>query len=82
MWSWVPSVNLSSEIDQIPLSPETAISGHTLNTGIYIDTLLFILKVKKINNNLICFVVDNLINMCKWNINSKTECFRSSLPRN
>lgn len=69
MWSWVPSVNLSSEIDQIPLSPETAISGHTLNTGIYIDTLLFILKVKIINYILICFVVGNFIYMCVCNIN-------------
>lgn len=45
MWSWVPSVNLTSEINEVPLSLETVISGHTLNTGIYIDTLYFILKV-------------------------------------
>lgn len=45
MWSWVPSVNLTSEVNELPLNSETAVSGHTLNTGIYIDTLLFILKV-------------------------------------
>lgn len=45
MWSWVPSVNLTSEVNELPLGPDSVISGHTLNTGIYIDTLLFILKV-------------------------------------
>lgn len=48
MWSWVPSVNLSSEVNELPLSYETAVSGHTLNTGIYIDTILFILKVSNL----------------------------------
>lgn len=47
MWNWVPSVSLTSEVNDLSLSPETAISGgHTLNTGIYIDTLLFVLKIK------------------------------------
>jgi len=46
MWNWVPSVNLTSEVNDLSLSPEAAISGaHTLNTGIYIDTLVFVLKV-------------------------------------
>jgi len=45
MWNWVPSVNLSSEVNDYSLSPEAVINGHTLNTGIYIDTLLFVLKV-------------------------------------
>lgn len=45
MWSWVPSINLASEFNEVPLSPETVISGHTLNIGIYIDTLFFIFKV-------------------------------------
>lgn len=45
MWSWVPSVNLAGDVNEVPLNPETVVSGHTLNTGIYIDTLIFILKV-------------------------------------
>lgn len=45
MWSWVPSVNLTSEVNEFTLGPNTLISGHTLNTGIYIDSLLFTLKV-------------------------------------
>jgi len=46
MWNWVPSVNLTDEVNDLSLNPEAAISGgHTLNTGIYIDTLLFVLKV-------------------------------------
>lgn len=45
MWSWVPSVNLTSEVNELPLNSETAVTGHTLNTGIYVDTLFFILKV-------------------------------------
>jgi len=47
MWSWVPSVNLTTEVNEVPLSPESVVSGHTLNTGFYIDTLLFIFKVSK-----------------------------------
>ncbi|XP_025418587.1 vacuolar protein sorting-associated protein 13B-like [Sipha flava] len=46
MWSWVPNVNLSSEVNELPFSSEAAVSGHSLNTGIYIDTLLFIFKIK------------------------------------
>lgn len=45
IWSWVPSVNLTTEFNEVPLSPDTVVSGHTLNTGIYIDTLYIILKV-------------------------------------
>jgi len=51
MWSWVPSVNLTSEVNESTLSPDTVVSGHTLNTGIYIDSLLFILKVSSVNNS-------------------------------
>lgn len=50
MWNWVPSVNLNSEVNDLSLNPEAAISGgHTLNTGIYIDTLLLVLKVSNYN---------------------------------
>jgi len=46
----MPSVNLTTEVNYIYPSPEAAISGsHTLNTGIYIDTLLFVLKVSDYN---------------------------------
>lgn len=45
MWSWVPNVNLTSDVNELPLNTDTVTSGHTLNIGIYIDTLLFILKV-------------------------------------
>lgn len=46
----MPSVNLTTEVNDIYPSPEAAISGsHTLNTGIYIDTLLFVLKVSDYN---------------------------------
>lgn len=56
MWNWVPSVNLTSEGNDLPLSPEAGISGHTLNTGMYIDTLLFVLKVSNYN-----YIVCNLL---------------------
>lgn len=50
MWNWIPSVNLNSEVNDLSLNPEVTISGgHTLNTGIYIDTLLFVLKVSNYN---------------------------------
>lgn len=49
MWSWVPSVNLTNEVNEVPFSPESVVSGHILCTGIYIDTLIFILKVSKYN---------------------------------
>jgi len=50
MWNWIPSVNLTTEVNDISLSPEASISGgHTLNTGIYIDTLFFVLKVRDYN---------------------------------
>lgn len=48
MWSWVPSVNLSNEVNELPISSEAAVSGHSLNIGIYIDTLLFIFKVSNL----------------------------------
>jgi len=56
MWNWVPSVNLTSEVNDLSPSSEAAISGgHTLNTGIYIDTLVLVLKVS--NYSYIVFYV-------------------------
>jgi len=62
MWNWVPSVNLSSEVNDLSLSPEAAISGgHTLNTGIYIDTLILVLKVNNYSYIVLYLFIDVFI---------------------
>ncbi|XP_050421986.1 intermembrane lipid transfer protein VPS13B-like isoform X2 [Adelges cooleyi] len=54
MWSWVPSVTLdNANINDASFSSiNSIIHGHTLSTGIYIETLLFIFKItsKKAND--------------------------------
>lgn len=53
MWSWIPNINLTSEnsID-IPSSSSLAVNGHVSNTGIFVETLLFILKVSLSTNTI------------------------------
>lgn len=59
MWNWVPSVNLTSGVNDLSLSLESAITGgHTLNTGMYIDMLILVLKVSNYSYIVLYLFID------------------------